>query len=667
MNKKQILSLACLAAMSTMSALADREVTSPDGHITVQVSLKDGAPCYTVSVAGREVIGSSALGLVTNMGDYSTGLAEKGFDERRVTDTYTLRNIKQSSVSYEANELVAHYTKNDRQVMDITFRVSNRDVAFRYTLPAQRQTLSCVVQEEKSAFRLPATALSFLAPQSKPMTGFARTAPSYETRYGIDEPVGRNGWGNGYTFPCLFKAYPGGETKSQKQGKKQITPLPSAGGAGGEATWVLISETGTDGGYVGCRLLGDSDGNYRIGFPQQDEMNGWESTSAQVALPAATPWRTITLGSLADVTETTVTWDLVQPKYKASRNYEYGKGSWSWIIGMDPSCNFDEQKRYIDFSAAMGYRSVLIDALWDQQIGYDRIAELARYGKSKGVGLYLWYNSNGAWNDAPQSPKGIMGNATRRRQEMKWMHDIGILGIKVDFFGGDKQPMMQLYEDILSDANDAGLLVIFHGCTLPRGWERMYPNYAASEAVLASENLHFSQGFCDNEARDCGAMYPFTRNVVGSMDFGGSALNKFYNANNSRGSQRKTTDVYALATAVLFQSAVQHFALAPNNLDDAPAWAIDFMKQVPTTWDELRFVDGYPGRYVIMARRAGSQWYVAGINADSTPLTLTLPLPMLSEGNAQLYMNDQLTTVRVNKKHTVKVTLPTGGGFVVVQ
>ena len=195
----------------------------------------------------------------------------------------------------------------------------------------------------------------------------------------------------------------------------------------------------------------------------------------------------------------------------------------------------------------------------------------------------------------------------------------------------------------------------------------MYPNYVASEAILASENLHFSQGFCDNEARDCGAMYPFTRNVVGSMDFGGSALNKFYSADNKRGTQRKTTDVYALATAVLFQSAVQHFALAPNNLTDAPAWAIDFMKQVPTTWDEVRFIDGYPGQYVIMARRTGSKWYVAGVNATDKPLRQTLTLPMFSEGSVQLYQNDQLTTVKLSKKKTVKIDIPTNGGVVITQ
>ena len=385
-----------------------------------------------------------------------------------------------------------------------------------------------------------------------------------------------------------------------------------------------------------------------------------------MALPGTTPWRTITVGPLNHIIETTITWDLVEPKYEASKKYEYGKGTWSWIIGMDSSCNFDEQKRYIDFAAAMGYRSVLIDALWDQQIGYDRIAELARYGKTKGVGLYLWYNSNGSWNDAPQSPRGIMNNSTKRKQDMKWMQQTGILGIKVDFFGGDKQQMMKLYEDILSDANDFGLLVIFHGCTLPRGWERMYPNYAASEAILASENLHFSQGFCDNEARDCGTMYPFTRNVVGSMDFGGSALNKFYNADNSRGSRRITSDIYALATAVLFQSAVQHFALAPNNLTDAPAWAIDFMKSVPTEWDEVRFIDGYPGRYVIMARRAGDKWYVAGVNATDQPLKQTLTLPMM-EGMVKLYMNNQLEDAKLSKRQTINIEIPTNGGFVITQ
>ena len=651
MKKLFFLALLCVAMVAKAQT-----ITSPDGNVKVTLDLSDqGKPQYSVSYGGQEILKPSALGLVTNIGDYTQGLTLKEVVTNPVSDTYSLRNIKQSRVDYQANEAVATYEKDGLTVMDIIFRVSNRDVAFRYKLYPKKDTRVCVVESETSSFVLPDGTTTFLCPQSKPMGGFARTSPSYETSYTLDDAIGKNGWGEGYTFPCLFK----------------VPGLSGASGKTADPNWLLISETGTDGGYVGCRLLNEQGGRYRIGFPQQGELNGFGSVTAAMSLPGETPWRTMTIGPLANIVETTVAFDLVQPKYKASQEYIYGKGSWSWIIGMDPSCNFDEQKRYIDFSAAMGWQSVLIDAFWDKQIGYEKIAELARYGKTKGVGLFLWYNSNGRWNDAPQTPIGKMDNARIRREEMKWMHDNGIRGIKVDFFGGDKQPMMQLYEDILADANDFGLLVIFHGCTLPRGWERMYPNYAASEAVLASENLHFGQGACDAEARNA-ATHVFIRNTVGSMDFGGSTLNKRYSADNQHGTVRKTSDVYALATAVLFQSAIQHFAMAPNNLTDAPAWAVDFMKQVPTTWDETRFIDGYPGKYIIMARRSGTKWFVVGINAEEQPLKKTITLPMFEKGTQlQVYsddvqLNGSVKAVKQNKKQQLTVTIPCNGGLVII-
>ena len=650
------LALMCLTAHAGVAPV----VKSPDGRVMLYVELdSQGQPHYRVLLDGQEAVASSPLGLVANIGDYTKRLELTDFKQRFVAETYSLPNIKQSHVDYDATEGIAEYAQQGQHVMDIIFRVSNRDVAFCYKIYPKKETRVCYVESEASGFVLPEGTTTFLCPQAKPMGGFARTSPSYETAYTLDEPVGKNGWGEGYTFPCLFKIKSGDAGNTRKPGLKSSTDF-----------WLLISETGTDGNYVGCRLLNDGGGSYRIGFPQQGEMNGIASVTPALALPSTTPWRTITVGTLADVVETTVPFDLVTPKYKATQEYQYGKGTWSWIIGMDSSCNFDEQKRYIDFSAAMGYQSVLIDAFWDKQIGYDRIAELARYGKTKGVGLFLWYNSNGRWNDAPQTPIGKMDNQRARREEMRWMQQCGIRGIKVDFFGGDKQPMMQLYEDILSDANDFGLLVIFHGCTLPRGWERMYPNYVASEAVLASENLHFGQGACDAEARNA-CIHPFIRNTVGSMDFGGSALNKRYSADNQHGTVRHTSDVYALATAVLFQSAVQHFALAPNNMTDAPVWAIDFMKRVPTTWDEVKFIDGYPGKYIIMARRSGNQWYVAGINADSTPLKATLNLPMfeknasLSVYNDDSQLNGSTRMMKLNKRQQLTVVIPCNGGVVV--
>ena len=549
---------------------------------------------------------------------------------------------------YVANEAVFSFTQQGKTIYDVIFRISNNDVAFKYKMYPQGKTLSCVVKQEATGFAFPDGTTTFLCPQSKPMGGFARTSPSYETSYTADDAAGKNGWGEGYTFPCLFR--------------------------NGDNGWVLVSETGVNGGYCASRLLGHKGGTYTIGFPQEGEANGNGTVSPGIALPGETPWRTITVGkTLAPIVETTVPFDVVKPLYPAKGEYTYGRGSWSWIIGMDGSTNYKEQLRYIDFSAAMGYQSVLVDALWDKQIGRDKIEELAKYGKDKGVALYLWYNSNGYWNDAPQTPRGIMDNAIARRKEMKWMQSIGIRGIKVDFLGGDKQMTMQLYEDILSDANEYGLLVIFHGCTLPRGWERMYPNFASSEAVLASENLHFSQGSCDNEAFNA-TLHPFIRNTVGSMDFGGSALNKYYNADNApRGSRRVTSDVYALATAVLFQSPVQHFALAPNNLTDAPSWAIDFMKEVPTTWDEVRFIDGYPGKYVILARRHGDKWYIAGVNAQKETLKLKVNLPMFSNGEkVRLFSDDKVLQggvkqIEIGKKQELQLAIPCNGGVLITK
>jgi len=646
MNFKYIIFF-CLFVFLNLNAQS--VVKSPDGKLKVSVSVSNGMPLYSITYNDKIFLENSPLGLKTNVGDFTTGLSLKSEpNQNKVDEKYELPNIKQRAVHYEANEAVFSFTKENKPAIDIIFRVSNNNVAFKYKIHPQKDIISCVVEEEASGFLLPQGTTTFLCPQSKPMTGYARSAPSYETTYSLDDATGKNGIGEGYTFPCLFKVNNNG--------------------------WVLISETGVDGNYCGSRLIGREKGLYTIGFPMAGENNGNGTTGPGIPLPGETPWRTITIGeTLNPIVETTIPFDLVQPKYKASKEYQYTKGTWSWIMKMDNNTTFPVQKQYIDFSNALGYETILVDALWDTQIGKDKIAELAEYGRTKNVGLYLWYNSNGYWNDAPQGPRGMMDNAAIRRKEMAWMKSIGVKGIKVDFFGGDKQVTLKLYEDILTDANDFGLMVIFHGCTLPRGWERMYPNYAASEAVLASENLHFGQASCDNEARNA-TTHTFIRNTVGSMDFGGSALNKFYNSENipNKGSKRITSDVFALATAVLFQSGVQHFALAPNNLTDAPDWAINFMKEVPTTWDEVRFLEGYPGKYVVFARRKGNKWYIAGVNAQKETVKLKLKLPMIASGTALKYysddenLNGKVETIKLKNNKEVEIKIPNNGGVLLL-
>ena len=634
--------------LAAVAVKADNKIASPDGKLVVDVAVEGGRPVYSVQYDGVTFLEKSPLGLNTNIGDFTKGMElAGGVQLREINNTYTLATIKKSHINYHATEGTYTFVQDKKTIYDIVFRVSNNDVAFRYKMYPQGQTLCCVIKSEATGFVLPTGSTTFLCPQSLPMTGFARTAPSYETTYTVDDAMGRNGWGAGYTFPCLFR--------------------------NNDKGWVLISETGVSSLYCASRMIGHDNGLYTIGFPQQGEYNGNGTAEPGISLPGETPWRTITVGkTLAPIAETTVPYDVVEQLYEPTKKFTYGRGTWSWIIGMDPSMNYDEQKRYIDFSAALGYESLLVDALWDTQVGRDKVEELAAYAKQKNVGLFLWYNSNGYWNDAPQTPRNIMNNTIARRREMKWMQSIGIRGIKVDFFGSDKQQTIQLYEDILADANDYGILVIFHGCTLPRGWERMYPNFVASEAVLASENLHFSQGSCDAEAFNA-TLHPFIRNAVAAMDFGGSALNKYYNAKNEpRGSRRVTSDVFALAVAVLFQSSVQHFALAPNNLTDAPEWAVDFMKKVPTTWDDIKFIDGYPGRYIVMARRHGDKWYIAGVNAGKETLKLKLPLSMLPAGSEVKVYSDNaalegsVKMQKLGKKQDLTVSIPCNGGVMIV-
>lgn len=621
-------------------------VNGPDGKLQVTVSCPEGGEVsYSLVYNGKQMLESSPLGLETNLGSFIKGMKLTGHREKQIDTTYTQSRIKASRIHYRANELVCSFANDKGQKADITFRVSNNDVAFRYTLPRQGDAGSIVVDGEETGFRFPAGTTTFLCPQSDAMIGWKRTKPSYEEEYKVDAPMDvRSQYGHGYTFPCLFKV--------------------------GEDGWVLVSETGVDSRYCGSRLSDVTEGNlYTVAFPMPEENNGNGTVAPAFSLPGSTPWRTITVGeTLKPIVETTVPWDVVEPLYETEHNYRMGRGTWSWILWQDGSINYDDQVRYIDLAAAMGYEYALIDNWWDTNIGHERMEQLIRYARSKKVDMFLWYSSSGYWNDIEQGPTNLMDNPIARKREMKWLQSQGVKGIKVDFFGGDKQETMRLYEAILSDADDHVLMVIFHGCTLPRGWERMYPNYVGSEAVLASENMVFNQHFCDEEAFNT-CLHPFIRNSVGSMEFGGCFLNKRLNKGNDGGTTRRTTDVFQLATAVLFQNPVQNFALAPNNLTDVSPVCIDFMKEVPTEWDETRFVDGYPGKYVVLARRHGDNWYLAAVNATGEPLKLKLDLPMFAGKTVSSYSDDkhmqpQLRQQNVKSDGKFQLTVQPQGGFV---
>lgn len=646
MKKSFYLSLFLLTTLCSQQALSQQaSVLSPDKQLKVEVSVIDGKPVYEVSFHGQVMLEKSPLGLITNEGDLSSGIKYLSSKASNVDKEYTQAKIKKSQIRYQANKLVCSFEDAKQQKFDVVFQVSNNDIAFRYEFPAWDKRMTFVIQQEATGYKFPAATTTFLSQMMGPMSGFARSGPSYESGYEADAPVGKTGSNKeGYVFPGLFHV--------------------------GKSGWVLLSETGVSSLYCASHLSnGTKDGLYTIEFPNPKQNNGFGSTGAALALPGVTPWRTITVGnSLKPIVETTVPFDVVEPLYEASKAYKFGRATWSWILWQDNSMNYKDQVSFIDLAASLKFEYILMDALWDTNIGKDRMKELIQYAQSKGVNVLLWYNSNGAFNDAPVGPRNKMSTSVERKKEMKWLREAGVKGLKVDFFGGDKQETMRLYEDILTDANEYGLMIFFHGTTLPRGWEVMYPNYVGSEAVLASEMLVFSQQVRDSEAFYA-TLHPFIRNTVGSMEFGGVLLNKYLNKDNKARNERLTTDAFQLATAVLFQNPVQMFGLTPNNLTDVPAFEIDLIKKMPTTWDETVFIDGYPGKYIVIARRHGDQWFVAGVSAEKQALTLKIKLPMLAGKKLGLYADDESRKtfnkeIGISKSGEVKIDIQPRGGFV---
>ena len=658
---KRICYFVFLAFMTANVWAEDVKIASPDGKVNVTVTDQGGIPTYMITYDGRVMLKPSRLGLKASIGDFTAGITIKGQKQSRIDQNYEMTRIKTSQVHYVATEAVIAMQNAQGWPLTVTFRVSNHDVAFRYMLHrGPNDTPRCaLVYSEASAFNFPQHTTTFICPQSKPMDGWERTKPSYEEEYKADAAMDLpSQYGQGYTFPCLFHV--------------------------GNDGWVLVSETGTGSNYVGCHLSDyQKDLGYTIAFPNQDEMNGMGSPYAGIPLPGSTPWRTITMGTtLKPIVETTIPYDLVEPLYQPTHKYKPGRYTWSWLIWQDESCNYDDQVQFVDLAATMGYEYCLVDALWDQRIGREGIEKLSRYACSKGVRLMLWYNSNGMWNDAPQSPVGCMNTSWAREREMKWMEENRIAGIKVDFFGGDKQEMMKLYEDILVDANRHGLQVIFHGCTLPRGWERMYPNYVASEAMLASENVYFTEHHARQEGFEL-CTYPFTRNAVGSADWGGVLMNTHMSRDNKSRHPRYTSNVFEMASALIMQSSINAVVLCPNNLSELQPFELDFLRELPTTWDETRFLDGYPTRYVALARRHGSKWYVGALNGTQEPISMTLDLSMFAnqtmtcltdqplkkskkaQNNAQQLPTPVQKQLKVPQDGKVQITIQPMGGIII--
>lgn len=659
--KKFLLTVTLLTSALGMAAKdMVKTICSPDQRLMVNIALNSGCLSYSATLDGKQVMLPSRLGLTTTEGDFTHDLSVTCAKEEIISRHYEMTRTKTGKGHYNAVSATFDCTNKDGKKMQLIMQISDNGIAYKYKLAYNNDDhRRTVITSEASSFRFPEQTTTFICPQSKSNVGWMQTKPSYEEEYKADAKMTeRSANGEGYTFPCLFH-------------------INKAAGEKSEA-WALVSESGVTGRYPASHISDyNAENGYTIAMPMAEEGNGWGNTGAWISLPGETPWRIITIGStLKPIVETTLPYDVVEPLYKPSQEYKPGRYTWSWLLWQDNSVNYDDQIAFIDLAAKMNYEYCLVDGLWDKQIGRKNIEKLSSYAQSKGVKLLLWYNSNGPQNNAPQGPRDIMDNIVSRKQEMAWMKSIGVAGIKVDFFGSDKQNMMQLYEDILSDANDYGIQVIFHGCTLPRGWERMYPNYVSSEAVLASENLFFTQHHCDREGFEL-TMHPFCRNAVASMDWGGVIMNRRMSRDNKSGNYRRTSDVFEMASGIVNQASVQCVAIQPNNIGELPQFEIDWLKSMPTTWDSTIFISGYPGKYIIMARKHADRWILAGLNGTKEPISLTLSLPIFAGKQVSLYADNKakkqpnalpesfMKKITIAKDGKAKITIQAMGGIII--
>jgi hypothetical protein len=595
---------------------------------------------------GTPIVNEISLGIKLSTGDFTSDLklvesSKPSFSE----DNYSLTVSKIKDVTTKANTSVYTFRNSVGEKIKIEFRLANDGLAFRYLIDGNSKA---TVIEEATAFQISKNASGFLHPMSKAHSSWARTNPSYEEHYAVDVPVktvskDKQGW----CFPALFKLT-SNDSKSPY--------------------WFMLSEAGTDGNYCGTHLAdATAEGVFKIAYPEAEQNLGTDPVYPTFMLPFATPWRMIIVGdNLNKIVESTMATDLVKPKYKAKFDYKPGKASWSWLVLKDNNTTYEVQRQFIDMAAQLKFEYCLIDALWDTKIGRERMKDLADYAKTKNVSLILWYNSNGKWNDADQTPKDKMVERNIRREEMKWMQSIGVKGIKVDFFGGDKQATMKLYEDILTDANDFDITVNFHGTTLPRGWERMYPNFVTAEAVKGMEFCTFGQE-AENLRPQHACVLPFVRNAVAPMDFTPLILNPTLGEKKGSGPVRRTTDAFELALPVIFFSGVQHLGLVPQNLLDYPSFVTNYLSAVPSVWDETRLIDGYPGKLVVMARRSSAHWFVAAINGENSDKAITLDLSFIKDKQLSIITDGEdgkLTDSIIVPGKSVTLKLKAHGGMV---
>ncbi|MFV8388788.1 glycoside hydrolase family 97 catalytic domain-containing protein [Flavobacterium sp. LB1P71] len=635
---KKIVLLALLAV--SLTSFAGKPTAyyfvNSDKTIKMEFNLTSSkTPSYKVFFKDKLVINTSDLGIIREDANFYTGLKIVTVSKSKpIKSTYSMLQGKRKQISYAANQYTVRLQNSTGESMDIIFQLSRDGIALRYHFPETSTAIKKIV-EEKTTYNFETTTKAWLQPMSKAKTGWKETNPAYEEHYAMGVPVNtKPAIGEGWVYPALFNL---------------------------NNTWLLVSETGLSSNYCGSRLVyNDASKALQVTFPQKEEVFPNGALNPESKLPWYTPWRIVAIGSLKTITESTLGTDLADPAIPMDTSFiKSGLASWSWVLLKDESINYETTLKFIDYASKMNWVYCLIDAGWDTRIGDVKMKELVAYAKEKNVKVLVWYNSSGSWNSTLEEPKSKLLTHADRDREFSRLNDLGVAGIKVDFFGGDGQSMIAYYHDMLKDAADHKLLINFHGATLPRGWQRTYPNLVSVEAVKGYEYISFFQDIADLEPTHC-AMLPFARNVFDPMDFTPMVLDAVPNI------KRRTTPAYELALPVLFLSGVQHIAEIPEGMAKMPAYVVDYLKDIPTNWDDSKFIDGYPGKYIVMARKKNNVWHMVGVNGENTTKEMEIDLSFVTNSKGFIISENEkgFQQNAASKSTKLKVTMKPNGGFV---
>ncbi len=613
-------------------------VSSPNKSLQLVLSNANGKLLYKVLSANVEVVKSSSLGMETSSGSFSNGLSFVKTSGKRINELYKLTSGKRKLNNAFGNETSVTFKNKNNATIQIDLRAYNDGVAFRYNFPQNAQKLT--VNSEATQFSIPVNGKVWHQNHDLP----GQWGPGYEGIYTNGVKIGTNAKDrSGWLFPALFQ---------------------TAG------HWLLLTETNLEGTYFGAHLDSvTTNGVYRVAQPLQGEGMGVGEITATSKAPFYTPWRTFIIGKkLGTIVESNLVFHLAAANRTGNVSWvKPGRSSWSWWGDHDSSRDFGKLKSFVDLAKEMGWEYSLVDANWNVMQGGGTIEDLVKYANSQNVPLWFWYNSGGPHNNVTEQPRDIMSDSEKRKAEFKKLRSWGVKGVKIDFFQSDKQNVIQQYHDILTDAAAEQILVNFHGCTLPRGWARTYPNLLSMEAVRGAENYGWGKEFA-LQAPVQNNIFTYTRNVVGSMDYTPVTLSDYDCCKHT------TTNAHELALSVLFETGILHFAdrAAPYQALDSKVKA--FMRTVPTTWDETKFIQGEPGKETVLARRSGKTWYIAGSNGEARAKNLYLRLPflsgpsykatILSDGASPREIKASEATFKKNGVQKVNV-LP-NGGFVMV-